>query len=561
MVTRQPPRLRPERLIAAGRVVLAVFSLFAVWLDPTEPASHAGIAYSLLVAYVAYAAIVCSVVWRTAGVSRRWPAVTHAADLVFFSLFIFFTTGPGSPFTVYFVFALVCGTLRWQTRGTLITAVVTLTVFLLFGLYFGLVAPSPDFDLRAFIIRGVYLFVIAVLLGYVGVHEQRLLGEMRLLASWPRATSEDPESMLRNLLSHARPLLGASQAVLAWTEPDSPWMWVASWRPDESALTREPAGSLLLPNAIADRAYISINDGHPRTLIQTDSKSLGLVPWAGEPPAAAFLNQFGARTVLSCPVVGDTFRGRLFVLDKPDVERDDLTIAEIMAGVIAGRLDGILRQRQLQVASATEERIRLARDLHDGVLQSFTAVALRLEAIRTMLALGRDDAPAELESLQHVLASEQRELRFLIQELQPAASTQAGIRLVDRLDALADRIEREWEMAVDLRVDLPSPPADRVSREVYLLVREGLMNSARHGCATTATVRLAGAANAALTLAISDDGHGFPFTGRYSAEDLVRMNVGPRTLRERVRALNGTLTLDSGPTGSSLRIELPQLRA
>ncbi len=48
------PQSRAERLIAGGRVVLAVSSLFAVWLDPSEPAKYAGIAYSLLVSYVVY---------------------------------------------------------------------------------------------------------------------------------------------------------------------------------------------------------------------------------------------------------------------------------------------------------------------------------------------------------------------------------------------------------------------------------------------------------------------------------------------------------------------------
>ncbi len=552
------PRLRPERLIAAGRVVVAVFSLFAVWLDPTEPSRQVGATYGLLAAYVVYAGVVAAVVWRREGVSARWPVVTHAADLGFFSLFMFFTTGP---FTAYFVFAQVCGLLRWQARGTMVTAAVTLMLFAAFAIYVGLVAPAADFNLRVFIIRGVYLFVIAVLLSYVGVHEQRLLSEMRLLTSWPDAAVENPETMMRDLLSHATPLLGASQAVLTWIETDSPWLWIASWRPDGGSLTREPASVLRLSADIADRAFVCVNRGDPRTLVQSESKALGLVPWSGAMPAAQFLARFGARTVLSCPVVGQTFRGRLFILDKDDVGRDDLTIAEILGGVIASRLDGLYRYRQLQLASASEERVRVARDLHDGVLQSFTGVALRLEAIRTMMALGRPEATTEVESLQHILASEQRELRFLIQELAPTPNTQTATLLSDRIDELAERIEHEWEMSVDVRIELASPPAESVGREVYLLVREALINSARHGRASTATVRLVGAAASPLALWISDDGKGFPFTGRYSADELAEHNLGPRSLRARVRALNGALTLESGAGGTSLHIVLPAVAA
>jgi len=85
------PRMRPERLIAAGRVVLAVSSLFAVWLDPDEPIRYATVAYGVLLAYVLYAIAVATLLWRVEAVPRLWPMITHAADLACFSLFIFFT--------------------------------------------------------------------------------------------------------------------------------------------------------------------------------------------------------------------------------------------------------------------------------------------------------------------------------------------------------------------------------------------------------------------------------------------------------------------------------------
>ena len=116
MDTLYSPQSRAERFIAAGRVVLATSSLFAVWLDPTEPAKFARVAYSLLVAYVVYSSFIALLVWRSDDPAGRQRAVTHAVDLAFFSLFIFFTAGPASPFTAYFVFSMVCATLRWQWR-------------------------------------------------------------------------------------------------------------------------------------------------------------------------------------------------------------------------------------------------------------------------------------------------------------------------------------------------------------------------------------------------------------------------------------------------------------
>ena len=142
------PRKRPERLIAVGRVVLAASSLFAVWLDPSEPAKYARIAYSLLVAYLGYATVAATLIWRLEASPGRWRLVTHAFDLAFFSLFIYFTAGTDSPFTAYFIFSLLCGTLRWQLRGTLWTAAVALAAFLGVGFYFGEVRPRPGLQAR-----------------------------------------------------------------------------------------------------------------------------------------------------------------------------------------------------------------------------------------------------------------------------------------------------------------------------------------------------------------------------------------------------------------------------
>jgi len=202
------PRMRPERLIAAGRVVLAVSSLFAVWLDPDEPIRHAAVAYGVLLAYVVYAATVATLLWRVEAVPRLWPLVTHAVDLVCFSLFIFFTD-PTSPFTVYFVFALLAATLRWQVRGTMWTATIVITVFFGFGIYFGIILDDPEFDLRGFIIRSVYLFVLAGLFGYVGTQDRRTVREMSRLATWPETVRADTESLARDLLAYAAPLLEA----------------------------------------------------------------------------------------------------------------------------------------------------------------------------------------------------------------------------------------------------------------------------------------------------------------------------------------------------------------
>jgi hypothetical protein len=96
---------RAERLVAGGRVVLATFSLLAIYIDPTEPAKYRELTYSLLVAFVLYALGVALWTWPRLTQGRTWTIATHLADMLFFTVLIYFTEGPVSPFFLYFVFA------------------------------------------------------------------------------------------------------------------------------------------------------------------------------------------------------------------------------------------------------------------------------------------------------------------------------------------------------------------------------------------------------------------------------------------------------------------------
>src|SRR5262249_35883192 len=130
-------RARAERTIAATRVLIAGFTLYAVWLDPTQPARFAQLTYVLHIGCIAYSIVLAVVMWRRP--STGWlPITTHVIDIVMFSVFQYLTAGPSaSPFFNYFIFSLFCAAVRWGWRGTLLTApavgmaFLTITVFTL----------------------------------------------------------------------------------------------------------------------------------------------------------------------------------------------------------------------------------------------------------------------------------------------------------------------------------------------------------------------------------------------------------------------------------------------
>ncbi|HYG61723.1 MAG TPA: histidine kinase dimerization/phosphoacceptor domain-containing protein, partial [Thermoanaerobaculia bacterium] len=421
------PQSRAERLIATGRVVLAASSLFAVWLDPSEPAKYAGTAYALLAAYVAYAVVIAVQVWRSDTPSNRHRLVTHAFDLCFFSLFIYFTSGTASPFTAYFVFSLVCATLRWQWQGTLWTALVSLAAFLAVGIYFSQVVEDPAFEPYPLVVRGVYLAVVAVLLGYLGAHEERTRRDMTMLATWPAAAPQRVETLVRALLEHAVLAMGSPRVLLVWTEREEPWHYLGVWNQGVFTSSRMSPGTLgqLVAEPLRDAAFLCPDVGRPAPTVLRGPGG-ALQRWPGPPLDPELLRRFIVHAVLSLPFRGESAEGRLFFLEKPRMTSDDLVLGEIVAGVVCSRLDHFYLTQRLQETVATEERIRLARDLHDGVLQSLTGVGLRLAAVRGLLEEDPRAAREGMEALQRLIALEQRDLRFFIQELKPSAQGPAG---------------------------------------------------------------------------------------------------------------------------------------
>ena len=105
-------------------------------------------------------------------------------------------------------------------------------------------------------------------------------------------------------------------------------------------------------------------------------------------------------------------------------------------------------------------------------------------------------------------------------------------------------------------LNMPQP----VCRELARIVQEALVNVRKHSKARQVLVRL-GSRNGAWHVLIEDDGRGFPFAGRVSQVELDNMGKGPVVIKERVRLIEGELTIESSPgQGSRLEITVPQRR-
>jgi signal transduction histidine kinase len=280
--------------------------------------------------------------------------------------------------------------------------------------------------------------------------------------------------------------------------------------------------------------------------------------WRGVPVHADIVKRLSGTGLASAPFEIEHLKGRTFFSGVRSVTPDLVPLVEVVAREIGTSLDQLYLHDRLQQVAIREDRIRLARDLHDGVLQSLTGIRFQLQALadeqRDSSALGE-----RLLAVERAIASEQRELRLFIEDLKPEARrTVASGPLARHLEELRTRLAVEWKTPILVRVE----PADIVLQDgddqaVRLMVREAVVNALKHAHPSRIAVDVSANGGGGLRIVVSNDGRGFPFRGRFDHEQLIAVNAGPVSLRDRIISLGGRLEIDSTATGSRLEITLP----
>lgn len=222
-------------------------------------------------------------------------------------------------------------------------------------------------------------------------------------------------------------------------------------------------------------------------------------------------------------------------------------------GQLARDLNRMAEQIQTLLASrqalaVVEERNRLARDLHDTVKQHVFANALLVRAARKQLDRDPDVARRRLEEAEQLTEQTQQELIDLIKALRPAALADKG--LLGMLRTYAGEWSERTGVAVDLRAQGERLTPLDMEEAFYRVAQEALTNVARHGGATNVDLRLTWT-TAALEMTVRDDGRGF------LVEEAAGKGLGLATMRERLEALGGALTISSEATGTCLAARAP----
>ena len=565
--------------LAVARLAMTGMALLAMVADPPHPdqaldefvpfASVYAVLVWLLSSYLVYgvAVLIMGHLRPLAIIRLGWRL--HVADFCWIATLTAVTGGANSPFAAFFVFVLLAAGFRWglwATLGTGFYAILVLAAEAVVAEIWGLL---PAIHLNTMIMRVTYIGLGAALVGILAEEERRQRIRSRTIARIMGRVRAEPGlvASVRAVFDELLATFSAPRGILAIEEDgrDRVFLWNVQ-RPPSGGLPevrlrqgQAQADAYMFPvpanvevlritrrSAGAQPDVIAIGvSGLPRKRPDIDVTPLLAMPVSWQ------------SILCAVGVAGHGWTGRVFVFDPRETDGHGMRFLQAVVYQAAPALFNLYLQRRLLSDSGVVERARIARELHDGVIQSLIGLEMELEVLRREAAPSLPEAArSRLADVQRMLGQEILTVRDLMQALKPVEVEPA--RFVEHL---AETVERfRYRTGIDARlacdrdtVDLPR----RTCGELAYIVQEALANVRKHSGASHVLVRLTSSADG-WTFVIDDDGRGFDFEGLLTHDELEKRRVGPVILKERVNTIGGRLSIDSRPgRGSRLEISIP----
>ncbi len=571
---------RIERILAATRAFLALASLFIIWIDPTEPRHYASIVYGLLAIFVFEAVGVLILVRTQRTSSPRFRLAVHAIDILWPALISIFTAGPNSPFYLFYTFVLLAAAYRWGLQATLATALASTVLFIsqsFFTVAKGYSFPSlfkGSYDLNSFVMKGIYLLIMGYLLGYLGEEEKQLREEITSIAKvMTKARAEvGMRGTLEAVFKEMLGLFRARQAALAVLDHNSgrAFVWNVQRQEEKQKValstkelhSREGEKSLFeTPGHVwyAIRKSKSTN-GQSYDILALDELGRRLFDEAWSPPPELVGNK-DLRSFLGVQAsYADEWSG-VMLLFEPNLRSSPEAAVRFLRALalqVSPAIYTAFLTSRLRSRAGAIERARVARELHDGVIQSLIGLEMDVDVLRRQPNTSPATFVDRLARIQRILRQEVLNLRELMQQMKPIEIRPT--ELLDFLVTMVDKFQRDTGISsrfVSTLSEVSLPP--RVCNQLARITQEALVNARKHSGAQNVLVQL-GQQDGRLKLAIDDDGRGFDFSGRLGLSELDAILRGPHVIKERVRSIGGELVVESIP-GKGSRVEVSLARS
>jgi signal transduction histidine kinase len=542
-----------ERQVTLARPMLVFLALLSLLLSPPEPAA----AIELLCAYLALSVVVALL--QKYDAQRAWR-VPLLADLIALGAFFFFTPSVAPVWFLLLIVAFAVG-VGWGGRRAYAAAACLAAASLAWALIRGHARPN-DLARAAGIALGT--LVSGLGMAYLGDRSRRQAADSHFLSGLAAMLSVEHgvAESLRGLLAGLAEDFDCERAFLIHRDADLERIFL--WRylrgatehlaPEVFPLTASDAFLLDAPQASVGWNGLNGEPGQGFAWDRATGDAIAEVPRV---PAGAY-ELLGAKSLLAVTlnVQGEPSSRVMVANGRRRFRPHDLQRLERIIRHLGPPLENMFLLRHLRARAIDAERSRIARDLHDGILQTLLSIEIQLDVLRRTPAQSCDRTVAGIVALQQTAKNEGAELRRWITDLRPLHVQSAD--LLDLMHGFRERFENESNVHVDLLVDTTELQApDRVCREVFQIYREALNNIKKHARATHVVVKLT-QSDSLLVLVVDDNGEGFSFAGRFSGDELDRLRLGPISIKEHTRTVGGVLTVESTPGhGARLMVEIP----
>jgi len=257
---------------------------------------------------------------------------------------------------------------------------------------------------------------------------------------------------------------------------------------------------------------------------------------------------------LGVPIVSrNGILGAFYLTEKvgtPEFTSADQRLIEMLATHAAIAIENARLYERSRELSSIEERNRLARDLHDSVVQKLFGVVLAAQSAATLLERSPEGAREHVVRVQELAQDAIGELRSLVLQLRPAAIETEGLAVA--LTKHVEVLRRVHHLPIALQIEGPARVRPGIDEELFKIAQEALQNALKHASAGRLEVGLVERSDA-VTLRVHDDGVGFDL----QAAGLRSHSLGLTSMEERAHALGTTLAISSAPgAGTTIGLEV-----
>jgi signal transduction histidine kinase len=535
-------------MIGLMRLILACSALFIIYIDPSEPDRLVPITYAALIVYVVYSLILYLVSELQKGELRSFRSWTTWMDVAWYVALIALSSGTNSIFFFFFFFAILVSSFSWGFAAGVRLTLVSTGLFILVG--YATAPAEPHFQLNRFLLRPVYLLVLGYMIAYWGGCEIKLRKRLKLLREI--SALSNPRFGIDHTIS------SIMERIRSFYEADSVLLLVSE-KPGVHNLRRvnrtvdhaRPAGTVVNHEVAA--VFMSLTDNEALIYRGPGSANLSYDISGGkisreQRPHRVLASALDSKPFLAIPVhYRATAIGRCFIVGgNSTYSPSDVDFMLQALDQVIPLIDNIRLVDRLASDAAEREREKIARDIHDSVIQPYIGLQLGLAAIAKKVELGDADTLQSIQELSELTAKGIDDLRDYTRGMKTADNTTNAL-LVPAVQRFATKFSEATGIRVEVEADKVININDRLAGEVFQMISEGFSNVRRHSQSKSVRAVLT-RADSALFIRIENENPDGPLKNSFH----------PKSLAERAAALGGELTVETNrDMNTVVEIQIP----